>query len=169
MRLSDEEIKSINHTKETLDKDIKTLEDKLKGLHKLSGKLSTYLWDRKFECPEKFPDPICLNCKFALPEPGQIYSQGRNYYQWKYPGNIIKDDFRAGDAYCTQWRKKIRNSICGCAGDMFCECGYWEDFCYVPDDPVCPFCGKVAKVNKAKNILGYSSDDNKWFKPGDRF
>lgn len=153
MRLSEDEIKNIEHVKQILKNDIKTLDEKLKGLHKLSSKLNSYLWDRKFECPEKFSDPICLNCEYALPDPLNMYSDGRNYYRWQYPGNVVEKEFMIGPSYCLEWKKKISHSACGCAGDASCKCGYWGDFCYLDDGSKCPFCGRLLKINRTGNIF----------------
>ena len=152
-------LEDLKHIEEVLRKDIEQEKKKLNYLESLTQKIFSYRFEMeyRFECPEKFPNPVCIDCKYALPRSSLYYTKGKNYYMWKYPGEIIKDHFD-GDKqrYCIEWEKKVKHNACGCGGEMSCGCGYWEDFCFMPsDNPVCPYCGKTVKVTRYKPLTSF--------------
>ena len=50
-------------------------------------------------------------------------------------------------------RKHIWNSACGCAGDATCQCGFWMDFCLIPDPNRCPYCGRTMAIKVSPMYL----------------
>jgi len=134
------------------------LQQEIKALNEVISMLRRVRDDRnKFSCPLGLEDPICPKCEDKMmPETHQW--QNKIHLTWPYgTDDAVKNHFNfhqaIKDGGCLEWKKKTKTSACGCAGVLFCVCGYNEAFCYKPTNTKCEFCGRICCWRGAQPII----------------
>ncbi len=105
-----------------------------------------------FKCPHRKgnKNSICPTCRFAGTSKVHVSYEKNKKGKWigkRYYKKSTREYVRTPIKGCREWLNKIYASICGCYGEVKCECGYREDSCFQDQLPEkCPFCNRPVET-----------------------